>query len=120
MRLDPESTKRTRLTGAALLERLDALLGEARSGRHGVGLRELEELYTSGCAEALELEAEAARLRRRSRIASEGAEGQVSHPEPAELAAADAALERTLSQLRNQLRHLRTAIEWLQEQDGAS
>ena len=70
------------LTRAALLERVDALLSDARKGHREVSLSELEEVYTTGCAEILELEAEILRL-------------------------------------RGQLRHVRTAIEWLQEQGDA-
>jgi chromosome segregation ATPase len=51
-----------------------------------VELSELETAYTSGCGEVLELEAELMRTRRR------------------------------LNELREQLRHVRTAIEWLQEE----
>ena len=52
-------------------------------------LQELEDLYTTGCAEVLELEADSMRIRRR------------------------------LQDLRDQLRHIRTAIEFLQEEQAA-
>jgi hypothetical protein len=76
------SRKSAQLTRAALLERVDTLLSDARNGRRDVSLSQLEEVYTTGCAETLELEAEVLRL-------------------------------------RGQLRHVRTAIEWLQEQGDA-
>jgi hypothetical protein len=66
-------------------EQIDALVREVRSGRR-IELSELEDAYTSGCAEVLALEAEAARARRR------------------------------VEDLRGELRHIRTAIDWLQEQ----
>ena len=66
-------------------EQIDALLSEARAGRR-IELSELEDAYTSGCAEVLALEAEAARRR------------------------------RSLEDLREELRHIRTAIEWMQQQ----
>ena len=72
----------TQLTRAALIERVETLLSEARNGHRDVSLSELEDVYTTGCAEILELEAEVLRL-------------------------------------RGQLRHVRTAIEWLQEQGDA-
>ena len=53
-----------------------------------VELPELERAYTTCCAEILELEAEAMRTGRR------------------------------LNELREQLRHVRSAIEWLQEERG--
>ena len=69
-----------------MLEELDKRLEEARKGGPPLGLEELETLYTSGCAAVLELEAENLRTQRR------------------------------LSELRDRLRHIRTAIEFLQEQ----
>jgi hypothetical protein len=79
-RADSQSGGRWPSTG--LVNELEALLREARAGGRPIALGELEELYTSGCAEILQLEAEAARLRR-------------------------------------ELRHVRTAIEWMQEQNGS-
>jgi hypothetical protein len=67
-------------------DELEKRLEEARSGARPLSLDELETLYTSGCAEILELEADAMRITRR------------------------------VAELREQLRHLRTAIEFLQEQ----
>jgi septation ring formation regulator EzrA len=66
---------------------LARLLDEIGSGRP-IDLAELEQAYTTGCAEILELEAESMRVRRR------------------------------LNELHEQLRHVRTAIEWLQEERG--
>jgi hypothetical protein len=69
---------------------LDERLAQARGGQRPIALPELESLYTSGCAEVLELEADAVRTQRR------------------------------IAELRSQLRHVRTAIEWLQEQEAAA
>ena len=68
-----------------MLDDLEKRLEEARTGGRPLGLEELETLYTNGCAAVLELEAESLRTQRR------------------------------LSELRNRLRHIRTAIEFLQE-----
>jgi hypothetical protein len=75
-----------------MLDELEKRLEEARTGGRPLGLEELETLYTNGCAAVLELEAESLRTQRR------------------------------LSELRNRLRHIRTAIEFLQEEQagGAS
>jgi hypothetical protein len=73
-----------------MFDQIEARLEEARSGERPLDLRELEALYTSGCAEVLTLEADAMRITRR------------------------------LKELRAELRHLRTAIEWLQEEQGAN
>ena len=72
-----------------MLDELEIRLHEARKGARPVGLNELEALYTSGCAEILELEADAMRITRR------------------------------VKELRDHLRHLRTAIEFLQEEQAA-
>ena len=71
-----------------MLEEVEKRLAEARTGGRPLGLDELETLYTNGCAAVLELEAENLRTQRR------------------------------LSELRDGLRHIRTAIEFLQEQQG--
>jgi hypothetical protein len=73
-----------------MLERIESRLEEARSGERPIELHELEDLYTTGCAEVLELEADSMRIRRR------------------------------LQDLRDQLRHVRTAIEFLQEEQAAN
>jgi hypothetical protein len=70
-----------------MLEKIDARLEEARSHGRPLGLRELEALYTSGCAQILELEADSLRT------------------------------ERQLKELRERLRHIRTAIEFLQQKE---
>jgi predicted nucleic acid-binding Zn-ribbon protein len=103
------------LTPAALLDRVDTLLRDARTGHREVSLSELEEVYTTGCAQVLELEAEVLRLGRRSRGALEAA-GNGDAKELADLAKSSRTVERTLNRLRADLRHVRTAIEWLQDQ----
>ena len=72
-----------------MLDKIEARLEEARSGEQPMDLQELEALYTSGCAKILELEADALRSKRR------------------------------LKELRDELRHIRTAIEFLQEEQAA-
>jgi hypothetical protein len=71
-----------------MLEEIEARMQAARSGERPIALEELEKLYTTGCAQVLELEATAARS------------------------------TRQISELREQLRHVRTAIEWLQEEEA--
>jgi hypothetical protein len=73
-----------------MLEEIDTRLDAARSGARPLKLAGLELIYTTGCAEILELEADAVRI------------------------------ERRVKELRDQLRHVRTAIEWLQEQAAAA
>lgn len=72
-----------------MLDEIEARLDAAPPGERPLKLEELERIYTTGCAEVLELEADAVRIRRR------------------------------VKELRDQLRHVRTAIEWLQEQEAA-
>jgi hypothetical protein len=73
-----------------MLDELEARIAEARSGARPLNLDELEQLYTTGCAEVLELEADSVRIARR------------------------------VAELREQLRHVRTAIDWLQEERAAA
>ena len=73
-----------------MLDELEARITAARSGDRPIDLRELEDLYTMGCAEVLELEADSVRISRR------------------------------VAELREQLRHVRTAIDWLQEERAAA
>jgi hypothetical protein len=73
-----------------MLDELEIRLKAARSGDRPIDLRELEQLYTMGCAEILELEADSLRISRR------------------------------VAELREQLRHVRTAIDWLQEEEAAA
>jgi hypothetical protein len=74
----------------AMLDEIETRLEAARSGESPMSLDELERIYTTGCAEVLELEADGVRIKRR------------------------------VAELREQLRHVRTAIEFLQdEQAGA-
>jgi hypothetical protein len=73
-----------------MLDELETRVAAARSGERPIDLRELEQLYTTGCAEVLELEADSVRISRR------------------------------VAELREQLRHVRTAIDWLQEQEAAA
>ena len=74
----------------AMLDEIETRLEAARSGEVPMSLEELERIYTTGCAEVLELEADGVRIRRR------------------------------VAELREQLRHVRTAIEFLQEQQAGA
>ena len=74
----------------SMLDEIETRLEAARSGDSPMALEDLERIYTTGCAEVLELEADAIRI------------------------------ERRLTELRQQLRHVRTAIEWLQEQQAGA
>ena len=76
--------------GEAMLNEIEERLDAAGSGGRPLELSELERIYTTGCAEVLELEADALRI------------------------------ERRITELREQLRHVRTAIEFLQEQHAAA
>jgi hypothetical protein len=73
-----------------MLEEIEVRLDRLRSSGRPIDLQELDALYTSGCAEILKLEADSLRIRRR------------------------------LNELRESLRHLRTAIEFLHEDEHAA
>ena len=74
----------------AMLDELEARIAEARTGERPIDLRELEQLYTTGCAQVLELEADSVRISRR------------------------------VAELREELRHMRTAIDWMQEEEAGA
>jgi hypothetical protein len=73
-----------------MLDELEARIAEARTGERPIDLRELEQLYTTGCAQVLELEADSVRISRR------------------------------VAELREELRHMRTAIDWMQEEEAGA
>jgi len=77
-------------------EELHSRLEAVRSREGSIPLDQLEELYTTGCAEILELEAQALRLGR-----------------------SRASIDLRIAELREDLRHVRTATEWLREQAEA-
>ena len=116
MSVSPGSAGGETLTAADLAVRVDQLLSESPAGGGTVALRALEELYTSGCAPVLELEAEVLRLRRRGEAALRGRPAErLTQTELSTLAANATELEADLNELRQQLRHVRTAAEWLRE-----
>jgi hypothetical protein len=80
-----------------MIEDIRTRIAAVHSGDQPPSLDELEELYTTGCAHVLELEAEALRSGGRPGAASLAAE-----------------------QLRAELRHVRTAIEWLRDDAEAA
>ena len=96
---------------STLAEELDALLRQARGGSRTLYRRELEDLYTTGCAEILALEARALRAERHLKAArDEGARAADLEL----LLAQHTGLTDRLRASRSELRHLRAAIEWLQ------
>lgn len=96
---------------ATLSQRIDSMIGECRRRGAGARVDEVERLYTDGCAEVLALEAEQRRMKRRLRVAPDGA------PSAAEAQALSERSERVAIELdcvRSQLRQLRAALEWVQ------
>jgi hypothetical protein len=105
------------LTAAALAARVDRLLADARAAGRAVTLRALEELYTTGCARVLELEADAVRLQRQREGALSAAPEKRPPDSVVRSLTADATeVREALSELRAQVRHIRTATEWLREE----
>ena len=99
---------------ATLSERIDSMIAKCRRRGFGLRVEEVERLYTDGCAEALMLEAELRRVKRRRLAAPHG--GACEHPSSATDALAQYAerVASELAELRSQLRHLRAALEWVQ------
>jgi transcription elongation GreA/GreB family factor len=75
--------------------------------------RELQALYTDGCAEMLQLEAELLRLKRRIVAAEvDSAEDASAGHEAADLRGARDELEEGFAAIREIVRLMRTAVDW--------
>jgi len=75
--------------------------------------RELQDLYTDGCAEMLQLEAALLRLKRRLVAAeADSAEDQSAARRAAQLRSAVRARDEELGEIRGIVRLLRTAVDW--------
>jgi len=86
--------------------RIDSLIARCRGAGRPATRREVEDLYTEGCAEALGAEARCAQIDKKLGAADR----------TPDLAAERAALQGRLTTLRAQLRHLRAAVDWAEEE----
>ena len=105
------------VTSLALQDRIEALLERYRGNESSPSQREINDLYTDGCAAVLALETERLRVKRRMTAA---ALDSVEDPEAARDAAALALrgdeLVVELSKLKQLVKELRAAVDYAQEE----
>jgi hypothetical protein len=130
--MQPAGAKRLNLSGAedvyvgepvtslALQDRIEGLLKRYRGGESSPSQREINDLYTDGCAAVLALETERLRVKRRMTAA---ALDSVEDPDAARDAAAFAMrgdeLVVELAKLKDLVRQLRAAVDYAQAEDTA-
>jgi hypothetical protein len=97
-----------------LAPRVDWLILRARLEGRSVRAAEVEDVYTTGCAELLRQERELLKIRRRATatLLELGRDPRAA-VELALLEQRQTALEHELDDARAELRHLRTALGWL-------
>lgn len=105
------------VTSLALQDRIETLLQRYREADSSPSQREINDLYTDGCAVVLALETERLRVKRRMTAA---ALDSVEDPEAAREAAAFAMrgdeLVVELAKLKHLVRQLRAAVDYAQEE----
>ncbi len=108
------------MTSLALQDRIETLLQRYREAGSSPSQREINDLYTDGCAAVLALETERLRVKRRMTAA---ALDSVEDPDAAREAAAFALrgdeLVVELAKLKDLVRQLRAAVDYAQEEDTA-
>jgi hypothetical protein len=108
------------VTSLALQDRIETLLQRYREAGSSPSQREINDLYTDGCAAVLALETERLRVKRRMTAA---ALDSVEDPDAAREAAAFALrgdeLVVELAKLKDLVRQLRAAVDYAQEEDTA-
>jgi ABC-type phosphate transport system auxiliary subunit len=93
--------------------KLDALVSRYRGLSAYAAPREVEELYTHGCAEMLRLETKVLRLKRRLAAAeADSADDPVAARQAAELRRKRDQVDEELAAIRALVRLLRTALDW--------
>lgn len=107
------------VSSLALQDQIETLLGRYRGHDSSPSQREINDLYTDGCAAVLALETERLRVKRRMTAA---ALDSVEDPEAAQEAAALALrgdeLVVELSKLKALVKQLRTAVDYAQDEDS--
>lgn len=96
----------------SLEQRTDALLARHRSRQTVPTRQEIDDLYTDGCAEVLEIEVRYRRVKRRLEAVELEVLDSAAARQVASLSAERDELIRRRSELRATLRQLRAAVEW--------
>ena len=109
------------MTSLALQDRIEALLERYRGQESSPSQREINDLYTDGCAAVLALETERLRVKRRMTAA---ALDSLDDPDAARDAAALAIrgddLVVELAKLKQLVKQLRAAVDYAQDEEPAS
>jgi hypothetical protein len=93
--------------------RLDALLDRYRGSETCPTRREVEALYTEGCANLLQLEAERLRVQRRAgAMEADGRRDPCAAARAAELRRSCEQIAEDIASLRRLVQLLRTAVDW--------
>lgn len=104
------------VTSLALQDRIETLLERYRGHESSPSQREINDLYTDGCAAVLALEAERLRVKRRMTAAAfDSLEDPDAARDAAELAMRGDELVVELARLKDLVKQLRTAVDYTQD-----
>lgn len=105
------------VTSLALQDRIEALLERYRGQESSPSQREINDLYTDGCAAVLQLETERLRVKRRMTAAAlDSLEDPEAAREAAELALRGDELVVELAKLKQVVKELRAAVDYAQDE----
>jgi hypothetical protein len=108
------------LTSLALQDRIEALLERYRGAEASPSQREINDLYTDGCAVVLALETERLRVKRRMTAAAlDSADDPDAARDAAALALRGDELVVELAHLKQLVKELRAAVDYAQDERPA-
>ena len=108
------------MTSLALQDRIESLLERYRGHESSPSQREINDLYTDGCAAVLALETERLRVKRRMTAAVlDSADDPEAAREATSLAIRSDALVVELAQLKQLVKQLRAAVDYAQDEAPA-
>ena len=108
------------VTSIALQDRIEALLERYRGAESSPSQREINDLYTDGCAAVLALETERLRVKRRMTAAAlDSVDDPKAATEAASLALRGDELVVALAKLKDLVKQLRAAVDYAQDGETA-
>ena len=103
-----------------MVERIEALLERYRGNGERPSRAEIDRLHTDGCAAVLALEATRRETERDLAAALTGGENDARSAQRArELALRSGEVARQIAELKELVRHLRTAADWIRTPESA-
>jgi hypothetical protein len=109
------------VTSLVLQDRIEALLGRYRGQESSPSQREINDLYTDGCAAVLALETERLRVKRRMTAAAiDSVDDPEAAREAATLALRGDELVMELARLKHLVKELRAAVDYAQDEAPAT